>query len=129
MTRALKVSYKAPKQARPAGIPAPRLQLRWESAGDGTYDRICHYEMVFPIREHDCRNDPRTGFCVIQLGRTMVGGREPNWALNLGACTPFRDGAHAQWDSAILGDLPVYVIAPDGTYAPLTITPPLNAVP
>ena len=28
---------------------------------------------------------------------------------------PYRDGAHARWDSEELGGIPVYVIAPNGT--------------
>ncbi|WP_176079363.1 hypothetical protein [Paraburkholderia tropica] len=27
---------------------------------------------------------------------------------------PFRDGAHAKWDSKLIGNLPIFVIAPDG---------------
>jgi hypothetical protein len=29
--------------------------------------------------------------------------------------TPFRDRAHAIWDAKVLGNPPIYVIAPDGT--------------
>lgn len=115
----LRVDYDAPPATRPEGLPVPRLQLRWEHADDGMYERVCHYELVFALQEYDCRNDAKTGFGVVQLGRTNQGGAEPKWGEELGRCTPFRDGAHALWDAAHFGGLPVFVIAPDGQHAPM----------
>lgn len=126
ITNVLKVDYDAPEAARPPGLSVPRLQLRWEEASDGMWERVCHYEMVFPLREHDCRNDSKTNFAVVALGRTRQGGARPDWGLDLGWRTPFRDGAHAQWDSAVFGGLPVYVIAPDGRFALMETKPPLD---
>lgn len=113
----LRVDYDADPATRPEGLPVPRLQLRWESAGDGMWERVCHYELVFALQEHDCRNDAKTGFAVVQLGRTRQGGGDPDWSEGLERRTPFRDGAHAKWDAAQFGGLPVYVIAPDGRHA------------
>lgn len=115
----LKVDYDAHPDTRPEGLPTPRLQLRWEGVAGGMYQRVCHYEMVFALNEHDCRNDPKTGFAVVQLGRTLQGGSEPDWSTDLGRRTPYRDGAHAKWDAKQFGDWPIYVIAPDGRSAPL----------
>lgn len=109
--------YDAPAEARPEGLPAPRLQLRWEDKAEDGFERVCHYELVFPIREHDVRNDTKTGFAVIRLGRTRQGGGEPDWRVRLDNRIPFRDGVHAAWDSRVFGSLPIIVIAPDGTWA------------
>lgn len=124
MKGVLKVLYAAPAEMRPEGLAVPRLQLRWEDTPGGTHDRVCHYELVFPLHQHDCRNDPGTGFAVVQLGRTnQSGGPVDYWAGNLADRTPYRDGCHAQWDSEIFGGLPIYVIAPDGRSAEVQPTP------
>lgn len=121
----LKVEYDAPEVARPIGLPVPRLQLRWEEAADSMRERICHYEMVFPLREHDCRNRAKANFAVVTLGRTHQSGARPDWGVDLGWRTPYRDGAHAQWDAEVFGGLPIYVIAPDGRAAIMETKPPL----
>ncbi|GJD55200.1 hypothetical protein [Methylobacterium dankookense] len=114
----LRVSYDAPAVARPDDLPAPRLQLRWEETQDGSHPRVCHYELVFPLHQHDIRNDPGTGYAVVQLGRTMQGGADVDWdTCDLADRTPFRDGVHAQWDAAVFGGLPTYIIAPTGRHA------------
>lgn len=116
-----RVRYDAEAKRFPVGCPAPRLQLRWEACTDRPgYEWICHYELVFPLREHDIRNDPKTGYCVAELSLTRTGGGEGLVRFaddRLGEATPFRDGAHAAWDSEVLRGLPIYVIAPDGRFA------------
>lgn len=116
-----RVRYDAEPARLPAGCPAPRLQLRWEQGED---DEICHYEMVFPLREHDIRNDAKTNHAVIELGQTKCGGGgTPYWERNpVEQRTPYRDGAHAQWDDATL-NLPIFVIAPDGAFEELPRKP------
>lgn len=109
--------YDSPPAARPEGLPAPRLQLRWEETPEDGFERVCFYELVFPLREHDCRNDAGTGHAVIRLGRTRTSGGDQNWSLNLSGRILFRDGVHAAWDSHAFGGLPIFVIAPDGTFA------------
>lgn len=112
MQNVLRVDYDAEKACLPKSLPAPRLQLRWE--GDG-YESVCHYELVFPLRDLDCRNDAKKGHAVVQLGRTKVGGggRKPWEAADPNQALPYRDGAHSSWDAEVFG-FPVYVISPDG---------------
>lgn len=118
----LRVSYDAPAEARPETLPAPRLQLRWEETPGGMRPRTCHYELVFPLHEHDIRDDDETGYVVVQLGRTMQGGADVDWdACDLADRAPFRDGVHAQWDAAVFGWLPIYVMAPNGRHALVTL--------
>jgi hypothetical protein len=107
----LRVKYDAPKECLP-GLPSPRLQLRWEQT---EYDgNVCHYEMVFPLQEWDIRNDAKTGHAVVELGRTKSSG-DRNWSSGgASELTPFRDGAHAKWDSSLFGDIPIYAITPYG---------------
>lgn len=109
-------------------LPAPRLQLRWkpETEGGGKV-WLCHYELVLPLRENDIRAEqegPRGGRRP-NLKELVVPIKEPTIrGCNAIPCSaldgsryydaPYRDGAHAQWDAAALGDLPIYVIAPDG---------------
>ena len=118
----------------PGEIVAPRLQLRWERSDkatfsmDGSPDWLCHYELVLPLRDTDIRRTiydedgeeigERDELVVALKGPTIRGssGKAPCSAQ--GFDTPFRDGAHAGWDSAVLGDLPIFVIAPDGSAHP-----------
>ena len=113
----LRTRYDAgPVRAR-ADLPMPRLQLRWEEPGDNC-DRTCYYELVFKIDEHDIRNDAKSGACVVELSRThCTGGNPLQFVEDIGRETPFRDGAHAHYDSIALNGIPVYVIAPDGRSA------------
>lgn len=113
-------------------LPAPRLQLRWEK-NDGThghdgYPWVCHYELVLPLGKHDIRREvhgPRGG--IKRIRELVVPIKSPSARSGSGCapCTtvdgktrfcdpPYRDGAHALWDSEVLGNPPIYVIAPDG---------------
>lgn len=110
----LKVDYASPPEKRPEGLPAPRLQFRWEDADE----YICHYEMVFPLREFDIRNDAKTNIAIVELGRTRVGSNTPPWQRQgPDQRVPFRDGVHAQWDAEAFKGIPVFVISPDGSFA------------
>ena len=111
-------------------LPAPRLQLRWVEAepnNDG-FDWACHYELVLPLRKHDIRREVydddgvmtgKVSELVAPLdGPSRRGGGGTPCEARDGTRyfdPPFRDGAHAKWDSEALGGLPIYVIAPDGT--------------
>lgn len=109
-------------------LPAPRLQLRWEkSTIDQTYQWECHYELVIALGKHDIRaeqNGPRGGRLpnlkelVVPLKPPSLrdGGHIPCTWPDGTRCydSPYRDGAHAMWDAEQLGNLPIYVIAPDG---------------
>lgn len=109
-------------------LPAPRLQLRWEKfSDDSRYDWQCHYELVLPLDQYDIRGEvegPRGGKRP-NLTELAVPIKEPTVRRSNGVpCiaqdgtryydAPYRDGAHASWDAKVLGDLPIYVIAPDG---------------
>lgn len=118
MQDVLQVKYAgAPKAAIPSDLPAPRLQLRWSRDGRYQYELTCYYEMIIPLIEHDCRNDAKQGFAVVELSRTSVGGGSDDRfnSTDVWMLTPFRDGSHIQWDcEAFGGNLPMYVITPDG---------------
>lgn len=111
-------------------LPAPRLQLRWEPFSDETgrgYNWQCHYELVLPLDKYDVRAEqegPRGGQRP-PLKELVIPIKPPSVRGSTGVpCTapggtryydaPFRDGAHAKWDAKVLGNPPIYVIAPDG---------------
>lgn len=109
-------------------LPAPRIQLRWlPSTLRREYQWECHYELVIPLDKHDVRAEqvgPRGGRRP-NLKELVIPIKEPSVRGSTGTpCMaqdgsryydpPFRDGAHAQWDAAVLGNPPIYVIAPDG---------------
>jgi hypothetical protein len=114
----------------PGRMAAPRLQLRWGAATEDEADGhtpaslraafkstvwTCHYELVLPLREGDIRrgypDEPDYDVLVIPLGKTTTTSlqREPSHP-------PYRDGHHAQRDSTLLGKLPVYHVASDGSF-------------
>lgn len=89
-------------------LPSPRLQLRWDDDG-----RVCHYELIIPLREHDCRRDvAESGFMAIPLGRTETSGGDGGRVREGKVDTPYRDGSHILWDSEVLG-LPAFAICGD----------------
>lgn len=109
------------------GLPLPRLQLRWlPSTIKQNYQWECHYELVIPLHQYDIRREiygKRGGMkkgpkeCVIPMKPpSLRDGGEPckNHDGSRYCDTPYRDGAHAKWDSAVLGGIPVCCIAPDG---------------
>lgn len=95
---------------------APRLELRWGKVGPTWENRECSYNLVIPLGPYDCRREDREGRSVrtcqtVELGKTVVtGGRSPLYDAEEAIDTPFRDGAHAKWDSAALGGLPIYAV-------------------
>ena len=108
-------------------LPAPRLQLRWVKSDHSRFQWECHYELVIPLDKHDIRAEqegPRGGrlpplkeLVVPMKPPTLRGSTDIPCTSPSGEryCdTPFRDGAHAHWDAEVLGNPPIYVIAPDG---------------
>jgi len=88
------------------GLPLPRLQLTWVRVDD--YNWYVRYDFLIPVKEHDCRDDDKNGFHLARMGGTKVGTEhEPDKRGELD--TPFRDGAHAKWDSDRLG-IPAFVV-------------------
>lgn len=124
-----------PVAGHTAGLPAPRLQLRWERRAephdmdwDGERSWNCFYELVLPLQEHDIRREiyedgeqvgEREELIVQMKGPTVRGANGNTPCMDRDGKhyfdDPIRDGPHAQWDSSVLGGLPIYVIAPDGT--------------
>ena len=110
------IKYKATDNEVPPGtLPAPRLQLRWVAIRPDWKTKCCYYELVLPLQQYDIRRPDEVEFTddpvemVVELGSTNVdGGGMPMYKGEV--ATPFRDGAHAHWDSAKLGNLPIYAI-------------------
>ena len=112
-----------------ADLPAPRLQLRWVPSDlKPGYQWECHYELVIPLGEHDIRAEQESpdGKRLAPLKELVVPMKPPSLRgservpCSNGEGTryyddPWRDGVHALWDSKLLGDPPIFVIAPDGT--------------
>ncbi|MFC5374018.1 hypothetical protein ACFPIF_15750 [Brevundimonas faecalis] len=120
-----------------ADLPMPRLQMRWQKLSEternpvfGAHDWLCHYELILPLAEHDIRREVyEDGEQVSERDHLTIAMKEPS----VRGCSdgnppcqwrgegevyydaPYRDGAHAEWDAKLLGNLPVFVIAPDGT--------------
>jgi hypothetical protein len=99
------------------------LRLRWEKSDQPDCDWLCHYELVMPFDEYDIRSEVYNNkrelvaklLCnVIPMGKPTkrTSKRVPCHDHDYDA--PFRDGSHASWDSARLGNIPVCVMAPDG---------------
>ncbi len=117
-------------------LPAPRLQLRWATPSKKDQDDfgfvqasnpepgehrrwICHYEIVLPLREHDIRREDADGQNVRSELAILINRSSRGTTETCPKDTPYRDGAHAKWDSGVLGGLPVYVIDPDGGAHPV----------
>ena len=108
-----------------------RLELTWECLDASACRWVCHYDLVNPLGEVDCRGTfdikpqkrPKSFRMVwldkdncqrIPMGRTMVTGCRPGthmWPDGT-LYIPFRDGAHMGWDAERLG-LRCFVIAGD----------------
>ncbi|HEP6276813.1 TPA: hypothetical protein VDA67_006462, partial [Burkholderia vietnamiensis] len=112
-------------------LPAPRLQLRWITSDEPGYGWECHYELVLPLGEFDIRAEQEgpDGERLPNLKELVVPMKKPTLRSSSGIpCTaqdgsryyddPYRDGAHAWWDSKVLGNPPIFVIAPDGMAFP-----------
>lgn len=116
-------------------LPEPRLQFRWK-AGDRPGLWRCIYELVLPLREHDIRRERynaatdkiRKRKCLrLKISETQRDSQTAPCSSPFGEPpqfdAPFRDGAHAKWDSEALKGLPIYCIAPDGTAYKSEATP------
>lgn len=94
-------------------LPAPRMEFRWTNKSGDWQIAECTYGLVIPLREWDIRRTEEQGmtgpaeiFVEMSTIERTGSGRIP---ISGGVVeTPFRNGAHAQWDSAALGGLPIY---------------------
>lgn len=93
-------------------MPAPRLELLWDKE---VGERTCTYSLVIPLKKGDIRRENSNGKDVrnilkLKIGKTRVSG---GVSIQDGVVeTPFRDGAHALWDSKAL-KLPIYAVCGD----------------
>ena len=107
---------------------APRLELRWEDIDGGVttetgfYTCRCVYSLVLALGKYDIRAEredddgeplPNLTEYKVTLGNTHSTGEAGRHydAKNDAVSPPFRDGAHARWDSIQLGQLPVYAVS------------------
>lgn len=108
-------------------MTTPYLRLRWVRDLMEENAFTCHYELVMPLGESDIRREVwSNGECISKRDKLIIPmssnstrrtGSVP--CINEGGGyyydAPFRDGAHAKWDSEKLGGIPVRVMALDGT--------------
>ena len=108
-------------------MPAPRLELRYRKAEpddgfDRQYQTVCEYNLVFPLSKYDIRAEyrgPRGGHKFGKFRTKTVRINLSATSRALEDClmdddtvnTPFRDCAHACWDSWHLGKPPIYAVA------------------
>ncbi len=91
-------------------LPLPRLQLTWKQESGLKWN--CSYDLLIPVDENDGRNKNNTGCIKVNLGQTEVTGSSPLRTEKDGKRylnTPFRDGAHAVWDSSSLC-IPAFIV-------------------
>lgn len=92
-------------------LPLPRLQITWERVKGDEY-RVA-YDLFVPLDEYDIRNEEKLGYLKLSMsgGTKVTSSRGP--ILQDGVLdAPFRDGAHAGWDSVALG-VPAFVVYGD----------------
>lgn len=105
------------------------LRLRWEQESESSF--LCHYELVISLDKNDIRREIWEDGEEVGMRTEIVTSLSPNGSTRRSMSTqppcilgetgeyyfdaPFRDGAHAMWDSAKLGNIPVRVMALDGT--------------
>lgn len=107
-------------------MPAPRLELRWvdkQNVRDGyVYSSECVYSLVLKLGEYDIRREscddegndlPKVDTVSILMGGTFSTGNASSRYLEKDdrVVSPYRDGAHAGWDTKQLGNLPVYLVS------------------
>lgn len=108
-------------------LPAPRLELRWYPSeeshykDDKWYERRCEYLLVLPLKEHDIRREDEDGNKIykensILLNETLVRGGSGIPMNKDSIDLPYRDRAHAKWDSEVLNNLPIYAVCEGKAY-------------
>lgn len=105
-----------PHSRKATGLPCPRIEFEHVPSEQGWSVRWCIYWLVIELKNADIRAEDTEGNMgvfrerYIPMGETQSsgGGNRPVWDGKVE--TPYRDGAHAQWDAAALGlpDLPIY---------------------
>lgn len=90
-------------------LPTPRLELAWKHVR--RYEYTCEYVLVIRLRDHDIRipeddQECREHRIPMSRGITATRGVAPDTFEQIDM--PFRDGAHARWDSRQLSGLPIF---------------------
>ena len=93
-------------------LPAPRIELRWRRTNEIKFNWCCDYFLILALKKEDIRVDqskPNPLEYWVKIGEgTRVSCVHP---VSCGRVdTPFRDGAHAKWDSDQLGRIPIYAV-------------------
>jgi hypothetical protein len=95
-------------------LPCPRFEFLWEKFGDTRFNWKCTYSLVIPLGQYDLRHTDGEGKpkeIKLEIGttKTTISRGTP---VRLGEVdTPFRDGAHAQWDcDALGGHIPIVAV-------------------
>jgi hypothetical protein len=105
------VDRPASEERKRMKMPLPRLELRWKKDGKDWTRSICEYLLILPLGEYDIRRTKKQpNFEVLISTTKSKGSTDHSPVYNGKVHTPFRDGAHAQWDSEVLGGLPVYAV-------------------
>jgi hypothetical protein len=113
-----------PPLLKASELPMPRLELRWDPEGAEPPEgysagaKCCRYLLVVPLTKWDIRREDAEGEQVRDRKETELGctvrrfsGKSPVvWLDHKSIETPYRDHAHATWDSHIL-NIPAYVTA------------------
>lgn len=99
-------------------MPCPRLELRWVKDGDSWRTCTCVYSLVIPLDKLDIRSTDhpdKSRELVLEMSRTNVASGDDSPPIYDGKVdTPYRDGAHAQWDcEALGGHLPIVAVCGD----------------
>ncbi len=110
-----------PHSRKRTELPCPRIEFEWVPSEQGWGTRWCMYWLVLELKETDIRAEDDEGKMgvfrerYIPMGETKVTGGDKRPVWNGKVETPFRDGAHAHWDSLALGlpNLPVYARCED----------------
>lgn len=106
-----------PHSRKKSNLPCPRIEFEWvPSEQDGWATRWCMYWLVFELGHADIRAEGENGKLgvlrerYIPMGETQSSGSDRRPVFNGAVDVPFRDGAHAHWDSIAIGlpALPVY---------------------
>jgi hypothetical protein len=110
-----------PNSRKSTGLPCPRIEFEHIPSENGWGTRWCMYWLVLELQEADIRAEDNKGKMgvfrerYIPMGETKSTGsdRRPVWQGKVD--TPFRDGAHAHWDTQALGlpDMPIYARCED----------------
>lgn len=100
-------------------LPYPRLELRWRPTREGEYDGYewaCDYVLVLHrATVGDMRSNhynPETGaerYCAKPVEYLLNTSYRGSTAEPYAGDTPYREGAHAAWDSVALG-VPAYSV-------------------